>query len=112
MGCGFCTPVAAVTLTTTRWDDAVAGQNTGANKVAVPTGSRRCHIVTNATVYYAFSPDAAAYSDNGATALHASGAPIYANNDADSPVVILDVPVDAAYLHILGASVINTTFFG
>lgn len=112
MDCAFCTPMAAVTLTGARWDDAAVGQNAGTGKISIPAGSRHVHIVTAATLYIAMDEVANIYTDNGATARYNDGAPIYANADADSPVVVMPVPVNAAYLHLKGAGATSVTFYG
>ncbi|MFA4944905.1 MAG: hypothetical protein WC789_09425 [Lentisphaeria bacterium] len=113
MGCAFCKPMAAVTLTGARWDDAPVGQDAGDNKISIPSGARSVHIVTAATaLYVAMDTNANAYSANGATALNEDGAPVYANNDADSPVVFLPVPEIATYLHLKGAGATSVTFYG
>ena len=112
-GCAFCTPMTGVTVATARWDDAAAGAATGLSKFAIPSGSKSVMLVSAAAaLYVAMDRVAEVYASDFITASNADGAPIYANHNADSPVVILPVPETALYLHMKGAGAVSVTFYG
>ena len=112
-GCAFCTPMTGVTVATARWDDAAAGAATGLSKFAIPSGSKSVMLVSAAAaLYVAMNRVEAVYDTDFVTALNKDGAPVYANNAADRPVVILPVPETALYLHMKGAGAVSVTFYG